>query len=106
MASSSSIKVEGLLGMVTIRLGDDNFLKWSFQIESLLQGYDLFGHFDGSFVPPPKIAILDEIDVTSEVTAAYRDWLHTDKSLLIFLIATLSDEALEFFIGSKTARGA
>ncbi|BBG95177.1 hypothetical protein Prudu_003650 [Prunus dulcis] len=106
MASSRSIKVEGLLGMVTIRLGDDNFLKWSFQIESLLQGYDLFDHFDGSLVPPPKFAILDEIGVTSEVTAAYRDWLHTDKSLLSFLIAILSDEALEYVIGSKTAREA
>ncbi|CAL2264035.1 unnamed protein product [Prunus armeniaca] len=80
MASSSSIKVEGLLGMVTIRLGDENFLKWSFQIESLLQGYDLFGHFDGLLVPPPKFAILDEIGVTSE--------------------------ALEYVIGSKTTRKA
>ncbi|XP_008235845.1 PREDICTED: uncharacterized protein LOC103334645 [Prunus mume] len=105
MASSSSIKVEGLLGMVIIRLGDDNFLKWSFQIESLLQGYDLFGHFDGSLVPPPKFAILDE-SVTSEVTDAYRDWLRTDKSLLSFLIATLFDKALEYVIGSKTAREA
>ncbi|CAL2266706.1 unnamed protein product [Prunus armeniaca] len=103
MASSSSIKVKGLLGMVTIHLGDDNFLKWSFQIESLLQGYDLFGHFDGSLAPPPKFAILDKIGVTSEVTATYRDWLRTNKSLLSFLIATLSDEALEYFIGSKTA---
>ncbi|KAI5317587.1 hypothetical protein L3X38_037294 [Prunus dulcis] len=103
MASSPSIKVDGLLGMVTIRLGDDNFLKWSFQIESLLQGYDLFGHFDDSLVPPPKFGILDEIGVTSEVTAAYNDWLCTDKSLLSFLIATLFDEALEYVIGSKTA---
>lgn len=77
MASSSSIRVEGLLGMVTIRLRDANFLKWSFQIESLLQGYDLFGHFDGSIIHPPKFAILDEIGVTSEVTTTYRDWLCT-----------------------------
>ncbi|KAI5348338.1 hypothetical protein L3X38_001225 [Prunus dulcis] len=32
----------------TIRLSDDNYLKWSYQLESVLQGYDLFGYLDGS----------------------------------------------------------
>lgn len=58
--ASSVIRIEGLLGIITIRHGEDNFLKWSFQLEYMLQGYDLFCHFDGTIVPPPKFAIVDE----------------------------------------------
>ncbi|XP_021821749.1 uncharacterized protein LOC110763302 [Prunus avium] len=76
--AASSLKIEGLLGMVTLRLKDDNFLKWRYQIESVLE----------------------------EVTAAYKEWLRADKALLSFLIATLSDDAIEYVIGSKTARDA
>ncbi|CAL8176000.1 unnamed protein product [Prunus armeniaca] len=105
-SSTSSLKIESLLGMLTIRLSDDNYLKWSDQLESVLQGYDLFGYLDGSVFAPLKFAILDEEGVTSEVTAAYKDWLHTDKALLSLLIASLSDEALQYVIGSRTAREA
>ncbi|CAL9002983.1 unnamed protein product, partial [Prunus brigantina] len=101
---ASSLKIDGLLGMLTIRLNDDNFLKWSYQLESVLQGYDLFGHFDGSSVAPPKFAIVE--GATSEVTTAYKDWIRTDKALLSLLIASVSDEALEYVIGSQTAREA
>lgn len=72
----------------------------------MLQGYDLFCHFDGTIVPPPKFAIVDEERVTFEITAAYKDWLHTDKDFLSLMIATLSDEVLEYVIGGKTAREA
>ncbi|CAL9022249.1 unnamed protein product [Prunus brigantina] len=109
MATSSSfslVKIDGLLGMITLRLKDDNFLKWSFQLESVLQGYDLFGHFDGTDIAPPRFAIVDEEGVTSEVTVAYKEWIRTDKALLSLLIATLSDEAIEYVIGTKTARDA
>ncbi|CAL2245419.1 unnamed protein product [Prunus armeniaca] len=105
-SSTSSLKIESLLGMLTIRLSDDNYLKWSYQLESVLQGYDLFGYLDGSVFAPPKFAILDVEGVTSEVTVAYKDWLPTDKALLSLLIASLFDEALEYVIGSRTAREA
>ncbi|BBH09514.1 hypothetical protein Prudu_022027 [Prunus dulcis] len=72
----------------------------------MCSGYDLFGHFDGSSVSPPKFAIVDEEGATSELTAAYKDWIRTDKALLSLLIASLSDEALEYVIGSQTAREA
>ncbi|KAH0974702.1 hypothetical protein GBA52_016601 [Prunus armeniaca] len=103
---ASSLKVDGLLGLITIRLNDDNFMKWRYQIESILEGHELFGHFDGSVVHPPKFAFVDEEAATSEVTAAYKNWLKLDKALLSLLIATLSDDAIEYVIGSKTARDA
>ncbi|KAI5332328.1 hypothetical protein L3X38_022457 [Prunus dulcis] len=42
-----------------------------------------------------QIAIVDEEGATSELTAAYKDWIRKDKALLSLLIASLSDEALE-----------
>ncbi|CAL8152166.1 unnamed protein product [Prunus armeniaca] len=104
--AASSPKIEGLLGMVTLHLKDDNLLKWKYHIESILEGYDLFGHFDGSIIAPQKFAILDEERVTFEVIGASKEWLRADKALLSFLIATLLDNAIEYDIGSKTARDA
>ncbi|CAL2272430.1 unnamed protein product [Prunus armeniaca] len=104
--AASSLKIEGLLGMVTLRLKDYNFLKWRYKLESILEGYDLVGHFDGSTIAPPKFSILDEEAVTSKVTTLDKEWLRANKALLSFLIATLSDDAIEYVIGSKTAHDA
>ncbi|KAB2614976.1 S2-RNase [Pyrus ussuriensis x Pyrus communis] len=92
----SPLKIEGLLGMLTIRLQDDNFAKWSFQFRSVLEGCDLFDYFDGTNVCPPKYVVSLESGVTSEITAAYREWIKADKALLSLLIATLGDEAIEY----------
>ncbi|BBH05343.1 hypothetical protein Prudu_016706 [Prunus dulcis] len=73
----------------------------SYQLESVLQGYDLFGHFDGSFVSPPKFAIVDEEGATSELTAAYKDWICTDKALLSLLIASFQMKHLSMSSGVK-----
>ncbi|KAI5332740.1 hypothetical protein L3X38_022869 [Prunus dulcis] len=75
-------------------------------IRERVQRHDLFGYFDGSVIPSLKFAILDEEGITSEVTAAYKEWLKIDKALLSFLIATLSDDAIEYVIGSKTSHDA
>ncbi|BBH07344.1 hypothetical protein Prudu_019255 [Prunus dulcis] len=89
-----------------MRLNDDNFVKWNYQLESVLQGYDLYGHFDGSSVCPSKYVISESEGVTTELTESYRQWIQVDKSLLSLLLATLSDEAIEYVIGCKSARDA
>lgn len=100
---STYVKIDGLLGMLTIRLHDDNFAKWSYQFRSVLEGYDLFEYFDGTNVCPPKYVISLDTSVTKEITEAYKLWIRTDKALLSLLIATLGDEAIEYVVGSKTA---
>ncbi|CAL8994240.1 unnamed protein product, partial [Prunus brigantina] len=74
-------------------------------------GYNLFCHFDGTIIPPPKFAIVDKEGGTFEITAAYKNWIHTclnntNKDFLNLMIATLSNEVLEYVIGGKTAREA
>ncbi|CAL9004210.1 unnamed protein product, partial [Prunus brigantina] len=96
----------GLLDLITIQLSDANFMKWRFQIESVMQGFHLFGYFDGSIVPPPKFALLATGGVSSQITVAYQEWVKIDKALLSFLLATLPDEVIDYVIGTKTAREA
>ncbi|KAB2635714.1 hypothetical protein D8674_026248 [Pyrus ussuriensis x Pyrus communis] len=97
------VKIEGLLAMLTIRLGEHNYTKWSFQFKSVLKGYKLFDHFDGSVPCPSKFVVSVEIGVTKELIVAFQDWETTDLSLLSLLIATLTDDAIEYVIGCKTA---
>lgn len=69
--STPVVKVESLLGMLTIKLRDDNFAKWAFWFKVVLKGYKLFEHFDGTNVCPPKFVIHTETGVTNEITQAY-----------------------------------
>lgn len=66
--SSSTVNIEGLLGMLTIKLNDHNYTKWAFQFKSVLKGYKIFGHFDGSDVCSSKFMVNTETGVTKEVT--------------------------------------
>ncbi|KAM1065653.1 hypothetical protein FF2_020965 [Malus domestica] len=100
------VKVESLLGMLTIRLQEDNFVKWSFQFRSVLEGNDLFDHFDGTFVCPPKFVFTEDGGITTEVTAAYKEWIKRDRALVSLLLATLGDEAVEYVVGCRTAHEA
>ncbi|CAN6704282.1 unnamed protein product [Malus baccata var. baccata] len=100
--AASSFKVEGVLGMLTIKLRDNNFAKWAFQFQSVLRGYKLFGHFDGTTPCPSKFVVDSNNGVTREITEAYTEWETTDMALLSLLLATLTDEAMEYVIGCRT----
>lgn len=99
---SESVKLENLLGMLTIKLNDDNFIKWNFQFCSVLRGYDLFDHFTGESVCPPKYVLNSEMAVTQEISTTYKTWVKTDMALLSLLIATLNDDAIKH-VGCKTS---
>ncbi|CAN6719420.1 unnamed protein product [Malus baccata var. baccata] len=91
----NSVKIEGLLGMITVKLQEDNFVKWNYQFSSVLRGYDLFDFFNGESQCPPKYCITPEGGVTKEITQAYKQWIQKDLALLSLLIATLSDEVID-----------
>ncbi|CAN6711360.1 unnamed protein product [Malus baccata var. baccata] len=93
--ASNTIRVEGLLDMLTIKLNDKNFSKWVFQFKSVMKGYKMFGHFDGTAVCPSKFVVDSERGVTNMITEAFLEWESIDLALLSLLIATLSDESIE-----------
>ncbi|KAM2945359.1 hypothetical protein COP2_028281 [Malus domestica] len=70
--AESNVKIEGLLKMLTVKLKDDNFFKWSYQFSFVLRGYDLFDFFTGKSPCPPKYVFNTESGVTNEITAAYK----------------------------------
>lgn len=79
MASQGSIPVithtdvHSPMSVITMRLGERNFIKWSFQFNSTLAG-GLFGFFNGTEVAPPRYALNTEGEVLSEETTAYKTW--------------------------------
>lgn len=97
-------KIKGLLGIITIRLSEDNFVKWSYQFQSVLQGYNLYGHFDGS--SPSKSVVSKTKGVMGEYAEEYKQWLQVDKALLNLLIATLSNDTIEYAVECKSTREA
>ncbi|CAN6697264.1 unnamed protein product [Malus baccata var. baccata] len=92
--------------MLTVKLQDDNFVKWNYQFQSVLRGYDFFEFFTSESPCPPKFVIDTENGVTTEITEAYKSWVQKDMALLSLLIATLSDDAMEYVIGCKTSHEA
>ncbi|CAN6570299.1 unnamed protein product [Malus baccata var. baccata] len=98
--------IDGLLEMLTVRLQDDNFVKWSFQFQSVLKGYDLFDFFTGDSPCPPNYVINTDTGVIIEITTTYKDWVKKDLALLSLLLVTLSHDAIEHVIGCKTSQKA
>ncbi|PRQ57531.1 putative gag-polypeptide of LTR copia-type [Rosa chinensis] len=92
--------------MITVKLTENNFVKWSYQFQSVLDGNDIFGFFDGTSPSPPQYVFTEEEGVTTEVTQAYKIWKKTDKALLSLLIATLDDDTMEIIVGCKSSRQA
>lgn len=89
-----------------VNLLDDNFIKWSFQFSSVLCEYDLLDHFTGESVCPPKFVLTPELGVTTDISAAYKEWLKIDMALFSLLIATLSADAIEHVVGCKNSHEA
>nr|XP_008346255.2 uncharacterized protein LOC103409219 [Malus domestica] len=104
--AANSVKIEGLLGMITVKLQDANFTKWSYQFQFVLRGYDLFEFFTGESQCPPEYSMSTETGVTKEITVEYKEWEKKDLALLSLLIATLSDEAMDHIVGCKTSQEA
>lgn len=59
--------------------------------------------FSGESPCPPKFVIDTETGVTKEITEAYKSLVQKDMALLSLLIATLSDDVMEYVIGCKTS---
>ena len=54
--------ISPLSQLITIRLEDDNFLMWKYQIENVVRGYGLEGFLFGTEQVPPKM-VTDETGI-------------------------------------------
>lgn len=100
---SFTVKIERIMRLLTIHLTDNNYSKWGFQFKSVLRGYKLFDHFNGTSICPPKFVFSSETGVTKEVSSIFQDWETIDLALFSLLVATLLDDAIDHVLGCKTA---
>lgn len=98
--------VHSLMSVITMRLSERNFIKWSFQFQSTLAGNGLFGFYDGTEVAPPRYVLNTEGEVINEESAAYKAWKQTDMALLSLLMATLDEDIIDVIIGCKSSHQA
>ncbi|XP_010445186.1 PREDICTED: uncharacterized protein LOC104727812 [Camelina sativa] len=81
---------QGLLNinmMNITKLTSTNYLTWSLQVHSLLDGYDLSGYIDGSSVPPEQTLGSTTLPTPNP---AYAKWRRQDKLIYSALLGTLS----------------
>ena len=69
------------------KLTSVNYMTWSLQIHSLLDGYDLAGYVDGSLLPPDQTITINDRDTPNP---GYSIWRRQDKLIYSGLLGTLS----------------
>lgn len=82
------------------KLTGSNFLMWSRQVHSLLDGYNLAGFVDGSAeIPPPTLTVDDNI-ITND---AYVLWKRQDKLIYSGLLGAISPSVQSLLASTTTS---
>ncbi|KAJ0020179.1 hypothetical protein Pint_32711 [Pistacia integerrima] len=103
LSSSSSLPLNTMVHMLTIKLTSTNYLLWRNQFLPLLTSQGLFGYLDGSVqAPSPKII---GSDGTTQENPAYTS-LNTDQTLLSLLYSSLTEESMSEVLGLSHAHEA
>lgn len=99
--NDTTLPMNTILHLITIRLSSTNYLLWVNQMTPLLSYQHLLGHVDGSSnAPPPSITVDNKTTVNPELA----EWQAADQRALILLQASLTEEAFSEVVGLSTAR--
>ncbi|KAG7582826.1 Integrase catalytic core [Arabidopsis suecica] len=77
-----------------------NYMTWSLQVHSLLDGYDLAGYVDGSSLPPDQTLT---VNARATPNPAYTLWRRQDKLVYSGLFGTLSPSVQPLVAKTKSA---
>ena len=80
------------------KLSSTNYLTWSLQIQSFLEGYDLHHFIDGAHTPPPPTVTVTSV---ASPNSAYTTWKRQDRLIFSALLGAIS-VSLQSFIASTT----
>ena len=69
------------------KLSSTNYLTWSLQIQSLLEGYDLHHFIDDTHTPPPPTATITGV---ASPNPTYTTWKHKDCPIFSALLGAIS----------------
>ncbi|XP_004309211.1 PREDICTED: uncharacterized protein LOC101291777 [Fragaria vesca subsp. vesca] len=90
-----------------IKLSETNYLKWTRQIRSYLNGAGLWSYVDGS-IPAPSLTT--ETTATETVPAKtipnpeYVKWFTTDQQIFNIMITSLTDSVSDLTVGYDTSK--
>ena len=71
------------------------------------RGQDLYGHLDGTLIPPPRMLITSQPDtgtVSQNPNPAYSHWLRQDSLILSTLMSSMTEGVLTQIISYSTAQ--
>ncbi|KAM5588569.1 hypothetical protein ABKV19_006834 [Rosa sericea] len=92
-----------LSSIISVKLDDNNYPTWHFQMYSLLRGHGLLKFVDGSHSCPSQFSISDDGHLTPNPSEDLDEWLEKDCNLISLITATLSPEALSHVVGCNSA---
>lgn len=113
MASSSSFSFNGqspaffisnIEILISVKLGNRNYLLWKSQFLPVLRANGLIGFVDGSNVCPPEYLLDLEGNPSKEPNPKYSEWVQHDQNVLCWINATLSESVLAHVVGLSSAR--
>lgn len=98
----SSLTLQAMTHMVTVKLSSTNYLLWYSQVHPLLFSQKILPYIDGSSPPPPEPS--PNATPSSVSDDPYTKWFANDQIVRVFLSSTLSEEALAVVIGCSSSR--
>nr|CAN78706.1 hypothetical protein VITISV_028658 [Vitis vinifera] len=98
---SLRMAISPLSQLITMRLEDDNFLMWKYQIENVVRGYGLEGFLFGTEQVPPKM-VNDGTGILVP-NPKFRDYQRQDHLLISWLLSSIGSAFLPQVVGCSSA---
>ncbi|KAM0058671.1 putative RNA-directed DNA polymerase [Helianthus debilis subsp. tardiflorus] len=100
-SSDTTLPMNTLLHMLTIKLNSSNYLLWKNQVEPLLHHQDWYRFVNGSYTAPSKTTTVDAKEAPNP---EYVSWLESDQRIRLLLQSSLTEEAMAEVLGLSSSR--
>jgi hypothetical protein len=92
-SSNTTVTIQSITSLITIRLTRDNFLLWKTQAVPALRAAHLYGYIDGTIVkPPPTLVEGTGPDAKEVANPAFLRWFQQDQLVLLALLGSMSED--------------
>ena len=101
----STSVLSSLVFNTPIKLTNNNYLLWRYQVVATINANDLEDLIDSSKAPPNLIMINIDSDQTVITTPnpQFQIWRRNDQQLMSWLLSTLSEEVLSVVVGARSS---
>jgi hypothetical protein len=92
-SSNTTVTIQSITSLITIRLTRDNFLLWKTQAAPALRAAHLYGYVDGTIsAPPPTVKEGTGADAKEVANPEFLRWYQQDQLVLIALLGSMSED--------------